>query len=77
MGMTRAQDPTPPHSDSEPARMDWSELEARFGPLPAHAARTKVGGKSMTLTNEYRRSLGEVYQNVVTVLAIAFVGQAA
>lgn len=57
--------------------MDWSELEATFGALPAPPAGTKIGGVSKTLTNEYWRSLGEGYQNVATALGIEFVYQAA
>ena len=77
LGMAQAQDLAPLNSDSEPDRMDWSELEAKFGPLPAPAAGTKVGGVSKTLTNEYWRSLGEGYQNVATKLGLEFVYQAA
>ena len=46
LGLAQAQDLAPLNSDSEPDRMDWSELEAKFGPLPAPAAGTKVGGVS-------------------------------
>jgi ribose transport system substrate-binding protein len=72
-----AQDLAPLNSDSEPDRMDWSELDAKFGPLPAPAAGTKVGGVSKTLTNEYWRSLGVGYQNVADKLGLEFVYQAA
>ena len=64
MGMAQAQDLAPLNSDSEPDRMDWSELDAKFGALPAPAAGTKIGGVSKTLTNEYWRWLGQGYQNV-------------
>jgi ribose transport system substrate-binding protein len=59
----QAQDLKPLNSDSEPDRIDWSQLEAKFGPFPKMAAGTKVGAVSKTLTNEYWRSLGEGYQN--------------
>ena len=72
-----AKDLAPLNSDSEPDRMDWSELDAKFGPLPAPAAGTKVGGVSKTLTNEYWRSLGVGYQNVADKLGLEFVYQAA
>jgi ribose transport system substrate-binding protein len=75
--LAQAQDLAPLNSDSEPDRMDWSDLETQFGALPAPAAGTKVGGVSKTLTNEYWRSLGEGYQNVATQLGIEFVYQAA
>ena len=47
----QAADLTPLNSDSEPDRMDWSELETRFGEMPAVAEGTSVGGVSKTLTN--------------------------
>ena len=37
VGMVQAQDLAPLNSDAEPDRMDWSELDAKFGPLPALA----------------------------------------
>lgn len=76
MGAAHA-DLAPLNSDSEPNRMDWSELDAKFGPLPAIPAGTKVGGVSKTLTNEYWRSLGQGYQNVAGKLGITLVYQAA
>ena len=54
----QAQDLKPLNSDTEPDRMDWSQLEAKFGPFPKMPAGTKVGAVSKTLTNEYWRSLG-------------------
>jgi ribose transport system substrate-binding protein len=51
MGTAQAQDLTPLNSDSEPDRMDWSELETKFGAFAAPPAGTKVGGVSKTLTN--------------------------
>ena len=77
LSVAQAQDLAPLNSDSEPDRMDWSELEAKFGALPAPAAGTKVGGVSKTLTNEYWRSLGLRYENVAKALGIEFVYQAA
>lgn len=72
-----AQDLAPLNSDEEPDRMDWSELEAQFGELPAPAEGTSVGGVSKTLTNEYWRSLGEGYQNVADEYGVSFAYQAA
>ena len=63
VGVANAQDLSPLNSDSEPDRMDWSELEAKFGAFPAVPDGTRVGGVSKTLTNEYWRSLGEGYAN--------------
>jgi ribose transport system substrate-binding protein len=76
-GMAQAQDLAPLNSDSEPDRMDWSQLDAMFGALPAPAAGTKIGGVSKTLTNEYWRSLGVGYQNVADKLGLELVYQAA
>ena len=73
----QAADLAPLNSDSEPDRMDWSELESRFGEMPAVAEGTSVGGVSKTLTNEYWRSLGEGYKNVADELGVEFVYQAA
>ena len=53
LGYAQAQDLAPLNSDSEPDRMDWSELDAKFGPLGEVPAGTKIGGVSKTLTNEY------------------------
>ncbi len=54
---------TPLNSDSEPDRMDWSQLEAKFGPMPKVEAGLRVGAVAKALTNEYWRSLGEGYVN--------------
>src|SRR3989338_9869839 len=77
LGMAQAQDLAPLNSDSEPDRMDWSELDAKFGTLPAPAAGTKGGGVSKTLTNEYLRSRGQGYQNAADKLGRGFGSQAA
>jgi len=72
-----AADLAPLNSDSEPDRMDWTELEARFGAFPEVPEGTSVGGVSKTLTNEYWRSLGEGYKNVAEASGVEFVYQAA
>ena len=77
VGAAQAQDLSPLNSDSEPDRMDWSELEAKFGAFPAVPAGTRVGGVSKTLTNEYWRSLGEGYANMAGAHGVEFVYQAA
>ena len=74
---SQAADLAPLNSDSEPDRMDWSELESRFGEMPAVPEGTSVGGVSKTLTNEYWRSLGEGYENVAEAMGVEFVYQAA
>ena len=75
--LAHAQELAPLNSDTEPDRIDWSELEAQFGPVPAPAEGTKIGGVSKTLTNEYWRSLGEGYQNVADQHGVEFTYQAA
>jgi ribose transport system substrate-binding protein len=74
---TMAQDLAPLNSDTEPDRMDWSELEEKFGALSEVPDGLSVGGVSKTLTNEYWRSLGEGYENVANALGVKFVYQAA
>lgn len=75
--LAAAQDLAPLNSDTEPDRMDWSDLEARLGPLPRPPEGTRVGAVSKTLTNEYWRSLGQGYQNVADAEGVAFTYQAA
>ncbi len=48
----QAQDLKPLNSDSEPDRIDWSQLTAKFGAFPTLPAGTKAGAVSKTLTNE-------------------------
>ncbi len=47
--VTFAQDLAPLNSDVEPDRMDWSELEAKFGPMPAVEKGMKVGAVAKAL----------------------------
>ena len=77
VGTAVAQDLAPLNSDSEPDRMDWSQLDAKFGPMPAIPAGTKAGGVSKTLTNEYWRSLGEGYKKFADKAGVQFAYQAA
>ncbi|WP_319533214.1 substrate-binding domain-containing protein [uncultured Cohaesibacter sp.] len=72
-----AQQLAPLNSDTEPDRMDWSQLEAEFGPFKAPAGGTKVGGVSKTLINEYWRSLGEGYKAFADRYNVDVVYQAA
>ena len=60
-GTAFAADMAPLNSDAEPDRMDWSQLEAKFGPMPKVEAGMNVGAVAKALTNEYWRSLGEGY----------------
>ncbi len=72
-----AQTLSPLNSDTESDRIDWSELESKFGAMPEAKAGVAIGGVSKTLTNEYWRSLGEGYKNVADAQGIKFVYQAA
>ncbi|MBB2817274.1 UNVERIFIED_ORG: ribose transport system substrate-binding protein [Rhizobium esperanzae] len=76
-GIATAQELKPLNSDSEPDRMDWSDLEAKFGALPKLVDGLKVGGVSKTLTNEYWRSLGEGYQKFADKVGVTVAYQAA
>ena len=76
-GFAQAQDLAPLNSDTEKDRIDWSQLQAKFGDVPAAPQGTKVGGVSKTLTNEYWRSLGEGYQNYAKNAGVEVVYQAA
>ena len=76
-GSVSAQDLAPLNSDTETDRAAWSELEAKFGPVPAVPAGTKVGGVSKTLTNEYWRTLGEGYAEFAKKAGVELVYQAA
>lgn len=77
VGLAHAQDLAPLNSDTEADRIDWSQLQAKFGDVPAAAAGTKIGGVSKTLTNEYWRSLGEGYDAAAKKAGVEVVYQAA
>ena len=51
----------PLDSDSEPDRVDWFDMSAKFGPVPKPADGTTAGAVAKTLTNEYWRLLGDGY----------------
>lgn len=51
----------PLDSDREPDRIDWFDVEAKFGPVPKPADGTTVGAVAKTLINEYWRLLGDGY----------------
>lgn len=76
-GIATAQELKPLNSDSEPDRMDWSDLDAKLGALAKPPEGLKVGGVSKTLTNEYWRSLGEGYQKFADKLGVSVAYQAA
>lgn len=72
-----AADLPPLQSDTEPDRTDWTELSAKYGPMPAVDSKLKIGGVSKTLTNEYWRSLGEGYQTTAKKYGFMVAYQAA
>jgi len=72
-----AQELKPLNSDSEPDRIDWSQLAAKFGPFPKMPAGTKAGGVSKTLTDEDWRLLGQGYGNSGKAAGVPVVYQAA
>ena len=76
-GAAHAADLAPLNSDTERDRIGWSELQGKFGDVPAAHKGTRVGGVSKTLTNEYWRSLGEGYQAYAKKAGVEVVYQAA
>lgn len=60
---TMASELPPLDSDSEPNRIQWWQVEAKFGKTPAPKAGTKVGVVAKTLTNEYWRLLSDGYRD--------------
>ena len=76
-GALSAQTLKPLNSDSEPDRIDWSQVAAKFGPMPKPAAGARVGAVAKTLTNEYWRSLGHGYTLAGQAAGVPVVLQAA
>ena len=72
-----AQELKPLNSDTETDRVAWSELQTKFGDVPAAPAGTSIGGVSKTLTNEYWRTLGEGYAAYAKKAGVEFAYQAA
>lgn len=52
----------PLDSDFEPDRIEWWQVEAKFGPMPAIKQGTRIGAVAKTLTNEYWRLLADGYE---------------
>lgn len=67
----------PLDSDRETDRIDWSQLDSRFGAMPKADPTLKVGAVAKTLTNEYWRSLGEGYQKAGKAAGVSVDLQAA
>ena len=72
-----ADDLKPLDSDRETDRVEWSQLEQKFGPMPKPAANTKLGGVCKTLTNEYWRLLSQGYQDEAKKAGVSVDTQAA
>lgn len=53
--------PTALNPDTEPSRVDWSQLDSKFGPAPDVRGQ-RYGVVLKTLTNEYWRLLAEGYR---------------
>ncbi|MER8407296.1 MULTISPECIES: substrate-binding domain-containing protein [unclassified Mesorhizobium] len=77
IGSSFSADLAPLNSDTEKDRIDWSQLEAKFGAFPKLPEGTKAGAVSKTLTNEYWRSLGEGYKSFGDRTGVPVVYQAA
>ncbi|MER8980610.1 substrate-binding domain-containing protein [Mesorhizobium sp. M0618] len=77
IGSAFAADLAPLNSDTEKDRIDWSQVEAKFGAFPKLPEGTKAGAVSKTLTNEYWRSLGEGYTAFGAKVGVPVVYQAA
>ena len=61
----------PLDSDSEPDRIQWWEVEGKFGSTPTPKAGTKVGVVAKTLTNEYWRLLSDGYRDGGKLMGVA------
>jgi ribose transport system substrate-binding protein len=72
-----AQELKPLNSDTETDRVAWSELQTKFGAVPAAPSGTGIGGVSKTLTNEYWRTLGEGYASYAKKAGVEIAYQAA
>lgn len=72
-----AQNLKPLDSDREADRVDWSQLDAKFGALPKPGGDVKVGAVAQTLTNEYWRNLGEGYTKAGKAFGVSVDLQAA
>ena len=67
----------PLDSDREADRIDWSQLDAKFGPIGKVDPSIKVGAVAKTLVNEYWRSLGEGYTKAGKAIGVTVDLQAA
>jgi ribose transport system substrate-binding protein len=76
-GTAFAQELGPLNSDTEKDRINWSQLESKFGAMPKLPDGVKAGGVSKTLTNEYWRSLGDGYKKFGDKAGVSVAYQAA
>ena len=61
--------------DQDPSRIDWSQLDGKYGPVPKPPAGTRVGGVVKTMINEYWRSLAKGYRAEAKPLDVDVVAQ--
>ena len=70
-----AQTAAPLNPDRDPSRIDWSQLDAKLGPIPKPPSGTRLGGVVKTMINEYWRSLAKGYREEAGPLGVAVVAQ--
>lgn len=56
--------------DRETSRIDWSQLDGKYGSVPKPAAGTRVGGVVKTMINEYWRSLAKGYETEAAAFGV-------
>ena len=66
---------TPLNPDRDPSRIDWSQLDTKYGPVPKPAGQTRVGGVVKTMINEYWRSLAKGYRAEAGPMDVQVVAQ--
>ena len=74
-GTAQAQAAAPLNPDRDPSRVDWSQLDVKFGPVPKPPSGTRLGGVVKTMINEYWRSLAEGYREEAKPLGVTVVAQ--
>jgi ribose transport system substrate-binding protein len=61
-GAAAAQTATTLNPDRDPSRIDWSQLDGKYGAVPKPPASTRIGGVVKTMINEYWRTLAKGYE---------------
>jgi len=75
--MAQDEELPPLDSDTEPDRMEWWQLEEKFGAVPEFEEGVRVGAVAKTLINEYWRLLGDGYQNAADLYGVDVILEAA